>query len=68
MIREAIRNLLVALTWTNAERRDIVKEFERRQNLGEDVSQRDLAKWAFKELQLTTMPSQPTMSRLCKTL
>ncbi len=50
---------------TNAERRAIVKEFECRQNVGEDMSQKDLAEWGFKELQLTTMPSQPTMSRLC---
>ncbi len=50
---------------TNALRQAIVKEFERRQNVGEDVSQKDLAEWAFKELQLTAMPSQPTISRLC---
>ncbi len=46
----------------------IVKEFERRQNVGEYMSQKDLAKWAFKELQLTTLPRQPTISRLCKKL
>ncbi len=28
------------------------------------MSQKDLAKWGFKELQLSTMPSQPTMSTL----
>ncbi len=28
--------------------------------------QKDLADWAFKELQLTTLSSQPTISRLCK--
>ncbi len=33
---------------TNAQRRAIVKEFERRQNVGEDISQKDLAEWAFK--------------------
>ncbi len=32
------------------------------------MSQKELAEWAFKELQLTTMPSQPTISRLCKKL
>ncbi len=30
------------------------------------MSQKDLAEWAFKELQLTTLPSQPTICRLCK--
>ncbi len=50
----------------NAQRQAIVKEFERRQNVGEDVSQKDLSEWAFKELQLTTLPSQPTIPRLCK--
>ncbi len=44
----------------------IVKEFERGQNVGEDVSQKDLAEWAFKELQLTALPRQPTIYRLCK--
>ncbi len=47
---------------TNALRQTIVMEFERRQNLGEDMSQKDLAEWAFKELQLTTFPSQATIS------
>ncbi len=51
---------------TNAQRQAIVKEFQRRQNVGEDMSQKDLAEFAFKELQLTTMPSQPTISRLCR--
>ncbi len=49
----------------NAQRQAIVKEFERRQNVGEDMSQKDLAEWAFKELQLTTLPSQPTISKFC---
>ncbi len=30
------------------------------------MSQKDLADWAFKELQLTTLPSQPTICRLCE--
>ncbi len=47
-------------------RQAIVKEFELRQNVGEDVSHKDLAEWAFEELQLNTLPSQPTISRLCK--
>ncbi len=47
---------------TNAQRQAIFKEFEREQNV-EDMSQKDLAEWAFKELQLT---SQPTISRLRK--
>ncbi len=34
----------------NAQRQDIVKEFERRQNVGEDMSQKDLAEWSFKTL------------------
>ncbi len=51
---------------TNTQRQAIVKEFERRQNVGEDMSQKDLAEWAFEELQLTALPSQPTISRLCK--
>ncbi len=38
-------------------RQAIVKEFERRQNVGEDISQKDLAEWAFKELELTTLPN-----------
>ncbi len=33
---------------TNAQRQAIVKEFECRQDVGEDVSQKDLAEWAFK--------------------
>ncbi len=40
---------------TNAQRQAIVKEFKRRQNVGEDMSQKDLDEWAFKELQLTTL-------------
>ncbi len=28
------------------------------------MSQKDLAEWAFKEPQLTTLPRQPTISRL----
>ncbi len=48
---------------TNAQRQTVVKEFERRQNVGEDMSQKHLAEWAFKELQLTTLPSQTTVSR-----
>ncbi len=51
---------------TNAQRQAIAKESERRQNAGEDISQKDLAEWAFEELQLTPLPSQPTLSRLCK--
>ncbi len=48
---------------TNALRQTVVKEFERRRNLGEDMYQKDLAEWAFKEMQVTTLPSQPTISR-----
>ncbi len=40
-----------------AQRQAIVKEFESRQNVGEDMSQKYLAELAFKELQLTTLPS-----------
>ncbi len=32
------------------------------------MSQKDLAEWAFKELQLTSLPGQPTISTLCKKL
>ncbi len=34
---------------TNAQRQAIDKEFERRQNVGEDMFQKDLAEWAFKK-------------------
>ncbi len=50
----------------NAQRQAIVEKFERMQNVGEDMSQKDLAEWAFKELQLTTLLSQLTISRLRK--
>ncbi len=50
----------------NAQRQAVVMVFEHRQNVGEDMSRKDLAEWAFKELQLTTLPSRPTISRLCK--
>ncbi len=42
-----------------SQRQAVVKEFERRQNVREDMSQKDPAEWAFKELQRTNMPSQP---------
>ncbi len=48
------------------EKQATVNEFERRQSVGEAVSQKDLAEWGFKKLQLTIMSSQPTMSRLVK--
>ncbi len=35
---------------TNTQRQAVVKEFERRQNVREDMSQKDPAEWAFKEL------------------
>ncbi len=44
---------------TNAQRQAIVKEFELRQNVGEDVYQKDLAEWAFKELQLNPCQASP---------
>ncbi len=51
----------------NAERQAIVNEFERPQNVrGRCVPERSCG-MGFKELQLTTMQSQLTMSRLCKT-
>ncbi len=51
---------------TNAERQAIVYEFERRQNVRRRCVPERSSEWGFKELQLTTMPSQLTMSRLCK--
>ncbi len=53
------RTLLVALI-DNVLRQTVVKEFGTMPDL-EDVYQKDLAEWAFKELQLTTLPSQPTI-------
>ncbi len=45
---------------TNVQRQTVAKEFEHRQNVGEDISQEDPAEWAFKELQIKHRFSGPT--------
>ncbi len=44
----------------------MLQEYDRRRDAKKDTSQRSIAEWASKEMNLKVMLNQSTISRLCK--
>ncbi len=49
---------------TNSERKRVLEELDRRCNAGEDTSQKSIAEWDFKEMNLTSISNLSVFSRL----
>ncbi len=51
---------------SNAQKKRILEGFDSRRTVGEDASQKSMAEWTWKEMNLAVMPNQSTISSLCK--